>query len=108
MAASQRYATAYDYEAITVSTTAVGLTSTKVTPSDAANTPAHGKAFEVFISVETNGIRYRIDGTDPTASEGHPVASGEAITITGYNNIRRLKMIRSGAADAAVKVTFFR
>lgn len=107
MAASNRYATAYDYEAITVSSTAVGLTATKVTPSAAANTPAHGKAFEVFISVETNAIRYRIDGTDPTASEGHPVAAGASVTITGYDNIRRLKMIRQ-SADAAVKVTFFR
>ena len=107
MAAANRYADAYDYEAITVSNTAIGLTATKVRPSAAANTPAHGGAFEVFISVETNAIRYRIDGTDPTASEGHPLAAGDKLTVTGHNNIRRLKMIRQ-SADAAVKVTFFR
>ena len=107
MAASARYADAYAYEAITVGNTAIGITATLLQNSAATENVNHKGVFEVFLSVETNAIRYRIDGTDPTASEGHPLAAGDKLTVTGYNNIKRLRMIRQ-SADAAVKVTLFR
>jgi len=91
---------AYDFESLTVTGSASGLTSTKIAPS--------GKqaAFEVLITVETNPIRFRTDGTDPTTSVGHLLNAGDAVTITGLNNVRRLKLIATGS-NATVMVTFF-
>jgi hypothetical protein len=62
-----------------------------------------------FITVEaTNGLRYTFDGTDPVASTtGHLLAGGGSITIYGYSNIKKLKMIRDGGTDAAIKVSYF-
>ncbi len=105
MAASERYGQAFGYESITVSTVAIGLTSTKIVPTSGPARPA----FEAYLTLEaTNGIRYRLDGTDPTSSEGHPIAGSGTVTITGTKNLQNLRMIRSGGADATVKVTYFR
>ena len=96
---------AFAYESITVSTAAIGLTSSKIVPTSGPTRPA----FEVFISVEpTNGLRYRMDGTDPTSAEGHALAGGSTLTIQGTKNLQALRLIRSGAADADVKVSYFR
>jgi hypothetical protein len=104
MANSQKYGQAYGYESISVSTAAIGPTALTVHPDRDQNPRP---AFEAFCTVETNSIRYRIDGTDPTASEGHVVAAGGTFTVTGTNNVKRLKMIRV-SADAVVKITYFR
>lgn len=93
-----------DFEQITVSTTALGGTSTKL----AINLEG-GKvrrAVKIRVSVETNSIRYRIDGTDPTASIGHLVVAGEYFDLEGETNISRLRMIRA-SADATVNITYF-
>jgi len=49
--------------------------------------------------VESNPVRYRSDGTSPTASVGMPLAAGETYT---WRRERWLttEFIRSGAADA--------
>lgn len=105
MASAERYGQAFAYESITVSTSAVGLTASKIVPTSGPLRPA----FEAFLTLEpTNGIRYRLDGTDPTDTEGHPLAGGGTVTITGTNNLKNFRMIRSGGADATVKVTYFR
>lgn len=105
MPAAAKSTEAYAYESITVSTAAIGLTSTKIVPTAGSLRPA----FEAYITVEpTNGLRYRLDGTDPTSSEGHALAGGGSMTITGTKNLQKLRLIRSGATDAVVKVTYFR
>lgn len=90
------------FETITVSTTSVGLTASKVYPSDGI------AAKEAVVSVENASIRYRADGTDPTAAVGHPVASGQEIVLTGTANLAAFKAIRSGAADATLTVSYYR
>lgn len=80
---------AYDYESITVtSSTAVGFTPSKMSPT---NGP---RAKSVFLTVETDDIRFRMDGTSPTTSVGHIVLSTtQGVTISGEENIQKFSAI---------------
>lgn len=90
-----------DYAVLAVSNTAVGL---------ASSTPAlPAKAKRVYITCETDAIRWRADGTDPTDSEGHPLAANASISFTGANYrslLESIKFIRV-TADAALKITYY-
>lgn len=94
---------AYAFETITVSTTAVGFTAATINPATAV--PA---AKSAFCSVETNALRYREDGTNPTSSVGHPKAAATEFAVTGINNLIHFRAIRSGGADATLSCTYFR
>jgi hypothetical protein len=52
-------------------------------------TSAPAQATYALISPETNGIRWRDDGTDPTAAVGFPVAAGATFVYDG-GSFRRL------------------
>jgi hypothetical protein len=93
--------TAVSFQQVTVSTTAMALTI-----------PPGIRPKMVFLSVHTNGIRYRLDGSDPTTTVGHVAAAAggpsEAIVATGLIGERLIvnfRMIRNGAADAEVAYT---
>ena len=90
---------AYDKEIITVGSTAVGFTSNKITNCKIA-----------FCTLDSGSgaIRYWIDGSTPTSTEGHYVAAGDSFTISGINNIRNFKAIRVGADDGKLQATFKR
>src|SRR3990167_5787266 len=90
----------YDFETITVADTAIGLTAAKLN-----STP---KPKKVIITVETAQFRYRIDGTDPTASVGHLVNPMDAIVLEGYSQLNNFKAIRKGATSASISVTYLR
>lgn len=94
---------AYAYEAVTVATPATRLTATLVSPGAGALS-----AQVVLITTETADMRYRYDGTDPTASEGHLAVSGSTVIVTGINNIRRLRLIRTTGTSATLRVTYLR
>jgi len=81
------------FQQITVSTTAVGLTVPQ------------GALFAV-VEIESNAIRYRDDGTDPTASVGMLV-NASTVPITVCNPNQKFKMIRQGAADATASVSYY-
>lgn len=70
------------YEKITIGTgAAVALT----TPPEGCNL--------ALIICETNDIRYRMDGTDPTSTTGMPLSSGQNILMEGYKDIKAFKAI---------------
>lgn len=92
---------AYDFEQITVSTTAIGFTPTKSAPSGLAPADA------VYVTVETNAVRYRDDGTNPTAAVGQPLAVNQTGWVCGPGAIAKTKFIRQ-TADATVDATFYR
>ena len=83
------------FETITVSTTAIGFTAATMTAA----------AVMAIATVETNTVRYRADGTAPTASVGHSAVAGSIITVCGPA-LSRFKMIRA-SADAPVQVTYY-
>lgn len=94
---------AYGYEAVTVSNTAIGCTASKL-----YNTPTEGairKAHEIHVTIETDSVRYRFDGSNPTSTVGHLATPGTVIAIKGPHNIARFLMIRV-TGDASAKITY--
>lgn len=93
----------YAYAKQTVSSTALPLASftgfAAVAVTDASR---------LTLSVETNSVRYRYDGGAPTASEGHLLAAGDTLVMTGQHNIQQLQVIRATGSDGTVLVTLER
>jgi len=91
--------TPYAYERLTV-------TNAATVRLDATYRDASGA---VFMTVEDNNIRYRIDGGVPTIVEGHLVvaAAYQNIWLTDPHSIRNFRMIATGG-DATVLVTYYR
>lgn len=90
----------FDFEQITVAVTAIGLTASKI-----ESTP---KPKKVIITCETAQFRYRIDGSDPTASVGHIVNPMDSLVLEGYSQLNNFKAIRVGGTSATVFVTYLR
>lgn len=82
------------YEQLTVSTVALPL----------AALPALGCDY-ALIRCSGAGIRYRDDGTSPTAAVGQWLNAGETLTYEG--DPAKLKFIRSGATDATLDVSYY-
>jgi hypothetical protein len=81
------------YQALTVSTAALGLT----VPSGADM---------AIIRAETNPLRFRDDGTDPTASVGMPLLVADPPFVFN-GSLSKFKAIRSGAADGVLHVLYY-
>ena len=81
------------FQQITISTGANGLT------------PPAGAVVAVVI-VEGNPVRYRDDGTVPTATVGMPVAPGNGLMICS-KQLATFRVIRSGNADAVLNVSYY-
>lgn len=96
---------AYAFEDFTVSTTALAFASTNVR-GGSGSTSDSLTSRAVLITCNTNAIRYRVDGTNPTATVGHRLAPGETLLLCGIRNITKFRMIRD-TADSNVAVTFF-
>ncbi len=94
--------TAFAFESVTVSDTAGGLTAATYNPA------ANGRAQRAYITVETAQIRYRLDGTDPTASVGHILEVGDILIIDGNANIANANFIRTGGTSGTIRVTYER
>lgn len=89
------------YDSITVAATAVGLTQSNV-----RGTSARFRTEKVVITVETAQLRWRDDGTDPTASEGHLANVGTVLTLENRNRIDRFRAIRTGSTSATLRVNY--
>lgn len=64
-------------------------------------------ALSATVSIETNGVRYTVDGTVPTATVGTAAGAGATIDVNGRASLLGLQLIRSGAADATAQVEYF-
>ena len=85
---------ARDFEKLTISDSAKGLTSNKI-----------GEG--CFITVEDADIRCRWDGTDPDTSTGHLILNGGSLVLNNPGDVTNLRMIRDAATDAIIQVTHF-
>ena len=92
--------TAEKYESLTISTASVVLTAANTLNSDGFS------AKRAVITVEDAQIRYRYDGTAPTASQGHLANPMDAIILKGSTNINNFRAIRKGSTDATIRVTY--
>ena len=88
------------FDSITVSNTAVGLTQSNVRGSS-----SQPMAEEVLLTVETDQIRWRDDGTDPTSSVGHLVNPGGLITLSSRDRIEKFRAIRV-TTNATLRVSY--
>ena len=84
------------HQTITVSDAAVGFTITGENVQRAS------------CSVASNGIRWRADGTDPTASIGEPAGPSDYTKIfyVDGEDVADFKAIRSSGSDAELNVIY--
>ncbi len=93
--ATNRYV---EFESVTVSTAAIGLTAAK-----------YESATNAFITVETASVRYATTwNTVPTSSVGHQLDAGDTLTLESADEIADFRVIRMGGADATLRVSYGR
>ena len=92
----------FAFEALAVSTTAVAFTAATYAPT--TGTPA----VMAKCSVETAAVRYRLDGTDPTATVGEVLEPGDELAVWGTMDIRSIRFIRRDGVDATLSTHFYR
>jgi len=84
------------FEALAVAGTAVGFTAATFEGAYAATARVAGAQ-----------IRYRTDGTDPTASVGMIADAGDVIHIASSRDLQAIRFIRTGSS-ATVNAEFVR
>jgi len=93
------------YEVLTVGAAVVGLSVNKIKPTTGPYARMMARA--VMISSEDGDLRFRFDGGQPTASDGHYLVAGDALVISGYQAMLKLQAIRTGETDGTLRVTYF-
>jgi len=93
-----------DFERLTVSTSVVSLTASKIEPTD--DRPRN----KAVISLENAKIRIKLHGEDPTGTEGILLAPNSLIHITGVNDLKRFRAILASGepADAILNVQYMK
>lgn len=84
------------------------IAPTSATGFTAANLTEHGLPITAaVVSVKDNPVRVRMDGTDPTATEGLFVPADETIVIVGAANMSKFKCIDTATGASEVTALFF-
>ena len=83
------------YESVTVADSAIGFTA-----------GTYGTNTRAIITCETAQIRFRIDGTDPTAAEGHLLNPGDTLELDSLADITAFRAIRTGSVSGVIKVSY--
>lgn len=94
----------FAFETLAVSNTAVSLTAATYVSKPTTAAPTRSATFAT-ISIESNSMRYRTDGTAPDASTGHRVDAGDVIYLSSYDDIVNFKIIRI-SADGTIMVSY--
>ena len=91
----------FNFETLTVADSAVGLSSDKYRSLNDGN--AH---IQAHITITGGAVRYRYDDTNPTATVGHILSSGDTLIVSGTNNVNRIRFIRMGSTSGTLSVTY--
>lgn len=96
---------AFDYEMITVDSTAGGVSLT-----NAAYQPVNAPgAVRAFLTVEGASLRYQYHpSAAPTATAGHLANAGDVIVLECYENIKNFRAIRTGETNATIYASYER
>lgn len=101
------YGNAFAFEKISVSSAVKQLTEATFNVNSTTNSV---KASAALITCDgtagTNDVRYTLDGTTPSSSQGHLLAAGQGVVIYGFSNIKNFKCIRT-SSDTTIEVTYF-
>ena len=84
-------------ETITVSTTAIGLTASKITASTSY----------AICTLETAQIRFRVSGYNPTSAIGHILDTGNVVELTTIGDMIKFRAIRTGASDGVLTCSYY-
>jgi hypothetical protein len=87
----------FAFEALSVGATAVEFTAATALSAKCATA-----------KVETAQIRYRTDGTDPTATVGVLADVGDIITVYGSADVQAFRAIRTGGTSGTLSTEFSR
>lgn len=89
----------YDaFETITVSTSAIGFTAA-----------TFGKErTRALVTVEDAGVRYRVDGTDPSPTVGHHLDPGDTLDLDSFMQLKKARFVRRDGADATLSCSYGR
>jgi hypothetical protein len=82
------------FESVTVSTTAIGITATLTDNQENF----------ALITCEGATVRFRLDGTAPTASVGHELLPGDVLGLNG-SELTAFLAIRRDGSDATLRVS---
>ena len=77
-----------------------------LTPSAATRLTVPAGAFSAVVSVETQNIRWTVDGTTPTSTVGVLLTAGSEREFVGMETLDALCFIET-TASSAVKVAYF-
>jgi hypothetical protein len=86
--------------------TGVGYIGLAVSSAAVALGTLPSGADRAVVIVEGGPVRWRDDGTMPTASVGMPLKDGDGMNFDG--DLTALRFIRSGATDAVVHISYYR
>jgi hypothetical protein len=89
---------------LTVTNSVKTLTATVYISRPTTAAPTRSAIFAT-ISVESNSIRYTLDGTTPTTSVGHRLDAGDVLFLSSFDDIKNFQAIRI-SADAELQVTY--
>lgn len=84
-------------------TQTLGYVQQSVTTAANLSTVASG-ATGALISVETQAVRWRADGTDPTSTVGMPIAVGATLDYKG--DLSKLRIVSQSTA-ASVNINYY-
>jgi hypothetical protein len=90
--------------ALAVASVVLGYQQITALSAATALAPPAG-ATTAVITAETQAVRYRDDGTNPTATVGMPIAVGQPFTYTG--NLAAIKFIEQ-TASAKLNVSYYK
>lgn len=94
--AKQEFGPDFDaFESVTVSTNSTALTTATLNDAQFA-----------LITVETAAVRFRIDGTAPTASVGHVLEPGDILELDRNSQLAEIRFIRRDGVDATLRVSY--
>ena len=82
-------------EIVTVAATAVGFTAGLIS----------GKSY-AFVTAESGQMRYWVDGSTPTASEGHLLEVGANVELRGVNTVANFRAIRTGGSSGSLMCSY--
>jgi len=85
------------FESLTVAGTAVGLTAATYAENDVA-----------LITVDDAAVRFRLDGTAPTATVGHVLEPGDVLVLDSPDQLTKVRFIRRDGVSATLRVSYGR
>lgn len=90
----------FAFETITVNT-AVGFTEATMAPD------GQRRADMAIVTCETDAVRYRSDGPDPSSTVGHSLAAGASLIVYGEQAVKKIRFIKV-TNNATLQVTYCR